>query len=70
MLIALETMIDRLQSDLDLDRATATALASVSIDLRVTQVVNKTLGVHAVLPGDRLRHAGQPVAITQRSESA
>jgi acetamidase/formamidase len=63
MLIALEAMIDRLQSDLDLERAKATALASVSVDLRVTQVVNKTVGVHALLPADRLRHGGRPVVI-------
>jgi acetamidase/formamidase len=67
LMIALETMIDRLESDLQLDRATATALASVSIDLRVTQVANRTLGVHAVLPVDRLRRGSQRVAITQRT---
>jgi Predicted acetamidase/formamidase len=67
MMIALETMIDRLQSDLHVDRATAAALASVSVDLRVTQVVNETLGVHALLPVDRLRRGGQPLAIGQRS---
>jgi acetamidase/formamidase len=65
LMIALEAMIDRLQSDLQLERATATALASVSIDLRVTQVVNKTLGVHAVLPVNRLRRGNQPVEITR-----
>jgi acetamidase/formamidase len=66
MLFALETMIDRLQSDLQLERAQATALASVTVDLRVTQVVNKTWGVHAVLPMDRLRRGGQPVFIRMR----
>jgi acetamidase/formamidase len=30
----------------------ALALASVVVDLRVTQVVNEQLGVHAVLPDD------------------
>ena len=30
----------------------ALALASVVVDLRVTQVVNQTLGVHAVLRDD------------------
>jgi acetamidase/formamidase len=33
-----------------LDRPTALALASVSVDLRITQVANQTWGVHAVLP--------------------
>jgi acetamidase/formamidase len=33
----------------DVDRGTATALASSVVDLRVTQVANETWGVHAVL---------------------
>jgi acetamidase/formamidase len=66
MLIALEAMIDRLQSDLDIERAKATALASVTVDLRVTQVVNKIVGVHALLPADRLRRGGKPVVIRMR----
>ncbi|HKC18078.1 MAG TPA: acetamidase/formamidase family protein, partial [Candidatus Dormibacteraeota bacterium] len=56
-LVAVEAMIDHLVADLGVDRAEATALASVAVDLRVTQVVNQTLGVHAVLAGDRLRRA-------------
>ena len=63
LMIALEAMIDRLQSDLQLARAEATALASLSVDLRVTQVANETLGVHALLPAERLRRAGRPVSI-------
>jgi acetamidase/formamidase len=66
MLIALEAMIDRLQSDLDMERAKVTALASVIVDLHVTQVVNKTWGVHALLPADRLRRGGRPVVIGMR----
>jgi acetamidase/formamidase len=66
MLIALEAMIDRLQSDLDMERAKVTALASVIVDLHVTQVVNKTWGVHALLPADRLRRGGLPVVIGRR----
>jgi len=34
----------------DIDKATALALASITVDLRVTQVANQTWGVHAVLP--------------------
>ncbi|MGG5257716.1 acetamidase/formamidase family protein [Phycicoccus avicenniae] len=34
----------------DLDTATALALASTVVDLRVTQVANRTWGVHALLP--------------------
>jgi|ERR1700682_297291 len=66
MFVALETMIDRLQSDLDMERAKATALASVIVDLHVTQVVNKTWGVHALLPPDRVRRGGRPVVIGMR----
>jgi acetamidase/formamidase len=35
-----------------LERGQALALASVVVDLRVTQVVNGVLGVHAVLRDD------------------
>ena len=31
------------------------ALASVAVDLRVTQIVNQVVGVHAVLPPGALR---------------
>jgi acetamidase/formamidase len=36
--------------ELGLERRDALALASVVVDLRVTQVVNGVVGVHAVLP--------------------
>jgi acetamidase/formamidase len=52
---ALETMLDLLQRERDLERDHALALASVIVDLRVTQVVNGTKGVHAVLRHDALR---------------
>ena len=58
MLIAVEGMIDRLAADFHVDRRQALALASAAVDLRVTQVVNKTVGVHAVLPPDRLTRPG------------
>ena len=63
MLIALEAMITRLQSQLELDRAQAAALASVAVDLRVTQVVNQAMGVHALLPYGRLRQGGEAVSL-------
>jgi acetamidase/formamidase len=66
MFVALEAMIDRMQSDFDMERAKATALASVGVDLHVTQVVNKVWGVHALLPADRLRRGGKPVVIGMR----
>jgi acetamidase/formamidase len=36
-------------------RPEALALASVVVDLRVTQVVNQVKGVHAVLSDDAIR---------------
>jgi acetamidase/formamidase len=38
-----------------LERRDALALASVVVDLRVTQIVNGIVGVHAVLPTGALR---------------
>jgi acetamidase/formamidase len=52
---ALTTMVTWMQSLLGLDRAAALALASVVVDLRVTQIANETWGAHAVLPHDRLK---------------
>ena len=46
---ALEAMLDLIQDRLDVSRKEALALASVVVDLRVTQVVNGTVGVHAIL---------------------
>jgi acetamidase/formamidase len=47
--IAVDGMLDLMQREHDLDRLDALALASLVVDLRVTQVVNDVLGVHAVL---------------------
>jgi acetamidase/formamidase len=47
--IAVEGMLDLMERELGLARGEALALASVVVDLRVTQVVNEALGVHAVL---------------------
>lgn len=51
---ALDAMLTWMQSLYDVDRATALALASTCVDLRVTQVANTTWGVHAVLADDAL----------------
>jgi acetamidase/formamidase len=48
-------MLDLMERELGVERGDALALASVVVDLRVTQVVNETLGVHAVLRDDALR---------------
>jgi acetamidase/formamidase len=49
---AIAGMLDYLQETFGLERAEAGVLASLVVDLRVTQVVNRTVGVHAVLPPD------------------
>jgi acetamidase/formamidase len=52
---ALDAMLTWLQADHGLDRAAALALASPTVDLRITQVANDVWGVHALLPDDALR---------------
>ena len=43
-------MLAWLQACYGVSRTTALALASPSVDLRVTQIANQVWGVHAVLP--------------------
>jgi acetamidase/formamidase len=50
--IAVDGMLDLLEREYALERPDALALASIVVDLRVTQVVNQALGVHAVLRDD------------------
>ena len=50
--IAVDGMLDLMERELGMTRADALAFASVVVDLRVTQVVNGVLGVHAVLRDD------------------
>ncbi|MDE3023964.1 MAG: acetamidase/formamidase family protein [Acidobacteriota bacterium] len=52
---ATETMLDVIERELALSRKEALALASVAVDLHVTQVVNIAKGVHAILPDDAYR---------------
>jgi acetamidase/formamidase len=54
---ALDAMVTWLAALHGLERATALALASTAVDLRVTQVANQTWGVHAVLPPGALSRA-------------
>jgi acetamidase/formamidase len=54
---ALEAMIRLMQSQLKLGAADAVALASVCVDLRITQIVNQVCGVHALLPHGRISSA-------------
>ena len=52
--IAVDGMLDLMEREHGLDRDDALAFSSVVVDLRVTQVVNQVLGVHAVLRDDAL----------------
>jgi acetamidase/formamidase len=52
---ALEAMLGWIQVLHGVDKATALALASAVVDLRVTQIANQVWGVHAVLPDGALR---------------
>jgi acetamidase/formamidase len=45
-----ETMLELMGEQFSLERADALALASLVVDLRITQIVNGVKGVHAVLP--------------------
>ena len=59
---ALDAMLTWMSALLDVDRARALALASVAVDLRVTQVANTVWGVHAVLPHLALTRQDDPRA--------
>jgi len=50
--IAIDGMLDLMVREHGLTRSDALGFASVAVDLRVTQVVNQVLGVHAVLRDD------------------
>ena len=52
---AMATLLDLMVRELAVDRSYALALASVAVDLRVTQIVNGVKGIHAVLDDDALR---------------
>ena len=49
-IIALDAMLGLMGEEYGLERRDALALASVVVDLRITQIVNGVRGVHAVLP--------------------
>ena len=53
--MALDAMLDLMVEQRGLTRADALALASVVVDLRITQIANKVFGVHAVLAHDAWR---------------
>jgi acetamidase/formamidase len=51
---ALDAMLTWLQASYGVGKATALAMASPVVDLRVTQVANQSWGVHALLPQDAI----------------
>ncbi|HYP40442.1 MAG TPA: acetamidase/formamidase family protein [Chloroflexia bacterium] len=53
--LALEAMLDLMMEQYSVERLEALALASLVVDLRVTQMVNGVKGVHAVLPHGAVR---------------
>ncbi|MBM6616866.1 acetamidase/formamidase family protein [Bacillus sp. RD4P76] len=53
--LALQGMIELIQEQYKVSKTEATALASVVVDLRITQVVNQVKGVHALLPHGAIR---------------
>jgi acetamidase/formamidase len=52
---ALEAMFRLIGRQYNLERLDAIALASLTVDLRVTQIVNGVVGVHAMLPHGAIR---------------
>ena len=52
---AVDSMLVLMERELGLERRDALALASLVVDLRITQVVNGVQGVHAVLRDDAIR---------------
>lgn len=55
MYLALEDMLALLHTRHGLERRPALALASLVVDLHITQIVNEVRGVHALLPDNALR---------------
>jgi acetamidase/formamidase len=51
---AMATILDLMERELGWDRGYSLALASLAVDLRVTQIVNGVKGVHAVLRDDAI----------------
>jgi len=54
--LALEGVLDLMTEQFAVDRSDAFALASLVVDMRITQIVNGVRGVHAVLPHDAVRN--------------
>jgi acetamidase/formamidase len=52
---AIDAMLELMGREHGLERRDALALASLVVDLRITQIVNRVKGVHAVLRHDAVR---------------
>ena len=48
--VAVQEAVDFLVQEKDLDRAAAYALVSIAVDLRITELVDGNVGVHAMIP--------------------
>ncbi|MFJ7288118.1 acetamidase/formamidase family protein [Curtobacterium sp. NPDC098951] len=57
---ALDRMVDWIAGLHGIGRAEALAMASVAVSMRVTQVANRTWGVHALLPHDAILPSDAP----------
>ncbi len=55
---ALDAMVGWIAGMFSIGRAEALAMASVAVSMRVTQVANRTWGVHALLPHDAITLVG------------
>jgi len=53
--LAIESMLDLMVEKYGIDQRDAYALASLVVDLRITQIVNEVRGVHAVLRDNAIR---------------
>src|SRR5207247_9869560 len=53
--LAVEAMLELMTEQYPLERTDALLLASLVVDLRITQIVNGVRGVHAVLPHGAIR---------------
>jgi acetamidase/formamidase len=61
-ILAINSMLELMQElHPELDRSTCLGLASVAVDVRVTQLVNEVKGAHAILRDDAIRFE-QPVS--------
>jgi acetamidase/formamidase len=57
---AVESMLDLMERELGVSRPHALALASVTVDVRITQFVNGVKGAHAVLRDEAIRFGENP----------